>query len=275
MKEHLKQFLKKNIPARLLELFYYKAVTITKIPTDDAVISDLFILRVEDGWETYFECLQFDSILNPKREVEPQTVIFCFYTKGGLFITERKLTLSKEIKNTINVNELVKDLSLKEDGLFAIFHPQKHHWISQHDSFLAERGYIGYANTSLGPIKGFVHGNLDAIARSNTGKSDQLLGNYSFYKKVYCLQHSLEPGNSYELYFVNPTPIKQRFMIVKQSNQKENKTVISIPPMGLYKYVKTVDKKEDITNIIIESKLYLARPVVFKIMPSSFDVFHG
>ena len=275
MKEHLKQFLKKNIPARLLELFYYKAVTITKIPTDDAVISDLFILRVEDGWETYFECLQFDSILNPKREVEPQTVIFCFYTKGGLFITERKLTLSKEIKNTLNVNELVKDLSLKEDGLFAIFHPQKHYWISQHDSFLAERGYIGYKNPRLGAIKGFVHGNLDAIARSNTGKSDQLLGNYSFYKKVYCLQHSLEPGNSYELYFVNPTPIKQRFMIVKQSNQKENKTVISIPPMGLYKYVKTVDKKEDITNIIIESKLYLARPVVFKIMPSSFDVFHG
>ena len=45
--------------------------------------------------------------------------------------------------------------------------------------------------------------------------------------------------------------------------------------MGLYKYVKTVDKNEDTTFIIIESKLYLARPVVFKIMPLSFDVFHG
>lgn len=274
MKEHLKQFLKKNIPARLLELFF-KAASLTKIPANDAVISDLFILRVADGWETHFECLQFDSILNPKGEVGPQTVIFCFYTKGGQLITERELTLSKEIKNTINVNELVKDLSLNEDGLFAIFHPQKHHWISQHNSFLAERGYIGYANARLGSIKGFVHGNLDAIARSDTGKSDQLLGNYSFFKKEYSLQHSLEPGNKYELYLVNPTSIKQRFTIVKQSNQKEDKTLISLPPMGLYKYVKTVEKKEDITNIIIESKLYLARPVVFKIMPSSFDVFHG
>ena len=275
MKQHLKQFLKKNIPARMLELFSYKAVSITKIPADDAVISDLFVLRVEDGWETYFECLQFDSLLNPKREFGPQTVIFCFYTKGGQFITERELTLSKEIKNTINVNELVKDLSLKEDGLFAIFHPQKHHWISQHNSFLAERGYIGYANTRLGPIKGFVHGNLDAIARSDTGKSNQLLGNYSFFKKEYRLQHILESGNKYELYLVNPTSIKQSFIIVEHSNQNENKTRITLPPIGLYKYVKTVDKKEDITSIIIESKLYLARPVVFKIMPLSFDVFHG
>ena len=275
MKQYLKNFLKKNIPARWLEMFSAKAVSITKIPPVDAVISDLFVLRVEDGWGTYFECLQFDALLNPNEEIELQTVIFCFYSKAGQLITERKLTLPREIKTTINLNQLVEDLNLKEDSLFAIFHPQKKYWIRQHDSFLAERGYIGYANKRLGSIKGFVHGNLDAIARSDSKRTDFLLGNYSFFKKEYRLQHILEQGNNYELYLVNPTSVKQTYNIVEQTKQNEDKTRISLPPKGLYKYVKTVDKNADAPFIIIESKLYLARPVVFKIMPSSFDVFHG
>ena len=275
MKQYLKHYLKKNVPARWLELFSYKAVSMTKIPPTDAVISDLFVLRVEDGWETIFECLQLETLLNPSKKGDIQTLIFCFYTKTGQFIKERKVTLQNEIKTTININQLVEDLTIEEDGLFAIFHPQKKYWIRQHDSFLAERGYIGYANSRLGPIKGYVHGNLDAIARSDSLRTDLLLGNYSFFKKEYRLQHSLEPGNNYELYLVNPTLTKQRFNLVQKTNQKEDRIKVDLPPMGLYKYVKTVDKNEDTTFIIIESKLYLARPVVFKIMPLSFDVFHG
>ena len=58
-----KNFIKKNIPSRYLEFFSYKAISITKIPDyKGAVISDLFILRLEDGWETYFECLKFNNI---------------------------------------------------------------------------------------------------------------------------------------------------------------------------------------------------------------------
>ena len=275
MKQYLKTFLKKNVPARWLEMFSAKAVSITKIPPMDAVISDLFVLRVEDGWETYFECLQFDALLNPNEKIELQTVIFCFYSKAGQLITERKVTLPKEIKTTINLNQLVEDLNLKEDSIFAIFHPQKKYWIRQHHSFLAERGYIGYSNKRLGPIKGFVHGNLDAIARSYSKRTDFLLGNYSFFKKEYHLQHILEAGNKYELYLVNPTSVKQTYNIVEQTKQNEVNARITLPPNGLYKHVKTVDKKEDITSITIQSKLYLARPVVFKIMPTSFDVFHG
>ena len=275
MKQYLRNFLKKNVPARWLEMFSSKAVLITKIPPMDAVISDLFVLRIEDGWETYFECLQFDALLNPNEEIELQTVIFCFYSNTGQLITERKLTLPREIKTTINLNQFVEDLNLKEDCLFTIFHPQKKYWIRQHDSFLAERGYIGYTNKRLGPIKGFVHGNLDAIARSDSKRTDFLLGNYSFFKKEYRLQHLLEDGNKYELYLINPTSVKQTYNIVEQTKQNENKTRITLPPRGIYKHVKTVDKKEDITSIIIQSKLYLARPVVFKIMSSSFDVFHG
>lgn len=275
MKQQLKNFIKKSVPARYLEFFSLRAVSITKIPEKDAVISDLFILRLEDGWETYFECLQFVSILNPNEKVNSQKVIFCFYTKIGQFLAEREVVLSNAIKTRLNVNQLVKGLNLREDGLFAIFHPQKKQWISEHNSFLAERGYIGYNNSSLGNIKGYVHGNLDAIARNSSRKEDQLLGNYSFFKKEYYLQHSFDAGITYELFLVNPTSKKQNFNIVQKINQTNKETTLVIPSKGLYKHVLTVDKKDDKSTVIIKSKLFLARPIVFKIMTSSFDVFHG
>jgi hypothetical protein len=275
MKQQLKYFLKNNIPACYLELLTYRAVSITKTPQKGSVISDLFVLRIEDGWETYVECLQFNSIFNPHEKANPQKVIFCFYTKTGQFITERDVMLPSAIKTTLNVNELVKDFNLLEDSLFAIFHPQKKQWITDHKSFLAERGYIGYANPNLGNIKGFVHGNLDAIARINSRKDDQLLGNYSFFKKEYHLQHSLDAGNTYELFLVNPTPSTQRFNIIQKTDQIKKEITFVIPSKGLYKHVLTDGSKDEKRTVIIESKLYLARPVVFKIMTSSFDVFHG
>jgi len=43
----------------------------------------------------------------------------------------------------------------------------------------------------------------------------------------------------------------------------QKKILINIIPEGIFKYVKTVDKKELKTNIIIESKLYLIIPESF------------
>ena len=61
MKQQVKRVIKKNIPARYLELFSTRAVAITKIPNKGSVISDFFIFRCENGWETFFECLDFVS----------------------------------------------------------------------------------------------------------------------------------------------------------------------------------------------------------------------
>ena len=271
-----KNFIKKNIPSRYLEFFSYKAISITKIPDDNrAVISDLFILRLEDGWETYFECIKFNNIFNPNEKVNQQRVVFCFYKKTGQYILEREVKLSNSIKTTLNINHLVDGLNLKEDCLFAIFHPQKKYWIRKYNSFLAERGYIGYANPNLGKIKGFVHGNLDAIARNTSRKEDQLLGNFSFFKKEYRLQHILVKGNTYELFIVNPTNKKQEIKIIQKTSRSSKETIKKIPSRGFFKHCIKVNKKDEKNNVSIESSLYLARPVVFKIMCSSFDVFHG
>ena len=274
MKQQVKRVIKKNIPARYLELFSTRAVAITKIPNKGSVISDFFIFRCENGWETFFECLDFDRLLNAESHGLSKKLQFCFYSKNGHFIAEKEVVISSTIKSTLLINKIASDLKINQDGLFTIFHPQKELWISKNKSFLAERGYIGYANAQKGLIKGYVNGNLDAIARSGVKTKDQLLGNYSFFKKEYHLQHCLESSYSYELFLVNPTTKKQSFTVVEYGNDIK-KTKLSIPSKGMYMYTKAVYKNASNSTIIIESKLYLARPVVFKIMPSSFDVFHG
>ena len=67
MTERLKKFIKNNIPAQLIELLFSKKVAITKIPSRKAIISDLFINRIENNWETHFELLETDHILSPQQ----------------------------------------------------------------------------------------------------------------------------------------------------------------------------------------------------------------
>ena len=275
MKQFIKNFIKKNIPPRYIELIVNKGVALTKIPKAEAVISDLFVLRVEAQWETYFEYLQFHSLLNLDRKDSQRTVHFVFYSQKGNVIGEREVKVENLLKTTLNISLIAKQLGIEKDGLFAVFHTYQKSWLTNHNSFLAERGYVGYANRNLGPIKGFVHGNIDAIAKFTNKEKYQLLGNYSFSNKEYHLQHKLTSGNTYELYLVNPTNKIQKFTLVHKEDNNQEKVNFEVPPRGVFKYVKTVHKKEKETSIIIKSKLYLARPVVFKIMTTSFDVFHG
>ena len=275
MKQSIKNFLKKNIPPRYIELITNKGVALTKIPNGEAIISDLFVLRIEDGWETFFEYLQFQSLLNTDENQLTKSVHIVFFNQKGLSVGDREVKVKKALKTTLNVNQIAKDIGIEKDGLFAVFHPYKESWLKNHNSFLAERGYVGYANKSLGPIKGFVHGNLDAIAKFPSKEKYQLLGNYSFSDKEYRLQHKLTLGNRYELFLVNPTNKNQKFSIETSGEKSRKIDNYNVPPRGTLRYVKTVHKKEKEARIIIKSKLYLARPVVFKIMSASFDVFHG
>lgn len=48
-----------------------------------------------------------------------------------------------------------------------------------------------------------------------------------------------------------------------------------IPSGRVRKFIKPINNSNSNTQIIIKSKLSLARPVVFKHMKTSFDIFHG
>ena len=120
-----KDWIKNNIPSRFLEIISSKAISITKIPKAKSSVSDLFILRIENNWDTYFECLHFYSLFDPKNIINPQEVEFCFYNKSGYFMGKKNIVLKSNFKNTVNISNLAKSLGITRDGTFAVFHKYK------------------------------------------------------------------------------------------------------------------------------------------------------
>ncbi|MDA9886140.1 hypothetical protein N9D55_01755 [Flavobacteriaceae bacterium] len=274
MKNLIKTWIKKNIPSKFIELISIKGISITKIPHEASVISDLFPLRIEEDWNTHFELLDFHRMLNPNEERVSLNVELFFYAASGQFLAKKYIEISSPLKQSLDLKMICSELGVKEDGCFAVFHQNNSSWVDDQQSFLAERGYIGYSNKRMGPIKSYVHGNLDAIALSSMGKL-QLLGNTSFFSKKYKLQHILENKFDYELFFVNPTLKTLTIEVEEKSKNNAIVTTIDIAPNGITRFKKNRTKNKQDTHVTIKSKLYLCRPVVFKIMPTSFDVFHG
>ena len=59
-KEEIKSWLLKNIDSRIFELISSKYTFTVKVPNSkNHVISDLFPLRIENGWNSFFELLNF------------------------------------------------------------------------------------------------------------------------------------------------------------------------------------------------------------------------
>lgn len=274
MKNHIKTWIKKNIPSKYIELISIKGISMTKIPDDGSVISDLFPLRIEGDWNTNFELLDFHRMLNPNEEQLSKYVEFSFYAATGEFLAKKNIEIGKPLKLSLDLKSICNSLGIKKDGCFTVFHQNNSTWLEDQNSFLAERGYIGYSNKKKGTIKSYVHGNLDAIALSSKGKL-QLLGNTSFFSKKYNLQHILDKNFDYDLFFVNPTLKTLAIEVEEKSENSAVVTSIDIPPNGISRFKKRHGKKNNYSQIIIKSKLYLCRPLVFKIMPTSFDVFHG
>ena len=273
MKDTFKKIIKKNLPAPVIELLFRKKVGITRIPSRKSVISDLFINRIENDWETHFEFLKTNHILSPEgNNVFNNEATIFFFTGKGEFNGSKEIDSLTYMKNTLNISSIAKSLGIFHDGLFAIFHHKAPDWYEKYNSFLAERGYIGYSNLHKGNLKSFVHGNMDSIALDEN-KNQFLLGETSFLKKEYHLQHLMEHNKLYELFIVNNSKKTQQVSFFEKNEKSNREIKLIIPPGGFDKFIKS--KSNEDSKIIVKSKLPLARPIVFKHMESSFDVFHG
>ena len=151
MMNKLKSWLIKNVNSRYLELISKRGISITKTPLKGSVVSDLFPLRIEDNWNTFFELLNYQQILNPEdQNIECVTVEIKFYDKEGIFLKTHKIKTNNKLKQTLNLKEISNQLGINNDGVFVVFHQNDTPWISEQNSFLAERGYIGFENKELG-----------------------------------------------------------------------------------------------------------------------------
>ncbi len=274
-----KTSLKKTIISLLPQFFLYylrKKISLVRIPDNrKSIVSDLFPFRIKNGWETHFELLNLPSLIDPN---DDQSVSYCvkfiFFDESGNIFHEWITEVKGCNRRTICLNDILYDKSISGYGTFACFHKKYLTNLVSQGAFLAERGYTGYLNKSISNVKGYVHGNLDALAMSYDDKL-MCLGKNHFNKKEFRLQHQLKGSANYELGFVNTSDKSEVLTLeILQENKVAKKIQKYLPSKGIIWISHRLNDEEN-ARIIIYSRLNLPRPVVFRIMDNSFDVFHG
>jgi hypothetical protein len=267
----------KNILPKKIFLFIYNRFNLIKIPLDsNSVVSDLFPFKILNEWETSFELLNIPKLIDPSEEnYKKYKITLLFFDENGNLFLKRDINKVDGARHTININELIKNESISGYGTFACFHRCILPNLESDGGFLAERGYTGYTNSNFSNVKGFVHGNLDALAMNKEGKLKCLGGSFIFQKYEFRLQHQLVGPATYEFGFVNTSNSKKSISLEIisniRSNFKEKKLVLS---KGIVWFSYNLDRNEK-ARVIVYSNLNLPRPVVFRIENNSFDVFHG
>ena len=244
---------------------------ITRVPKEpENTISDLFPIRHDESWKTQFELLNVPYLLNGQSTGEGKELFFYFFDIDGKLIGMEGIKLGQNARNSIKIpTDFVGYESAKT---FAIFHSP----ISDQNfagSFLAERGYTGYEFKNS-KIKGYVHGNLDSIAL-NGKETLQLLGNKSFFKRKYLVQHVLTGPANYDFSITNPTDKYVKVKVkIKLNNRWKKISTYKIPSRGI-RFINVHVSSGENKLIKLVSKFYLGRPVVFRTTATSMDVFHG
>ena len=276
MIRRIKFLIKQYIPTRFLEFLGKKGILVSSIPTDEkSIISDLFLYKIENGWNTFFELLNYSRILDQKKiDNFNYDITIKFFSPSGVFLKDFKTKSSTFFRLTLDIKKITKDLEIFKNGTFSIFHHYKSNKTIHSKGFLTERGYIGYFNKNISPIKSYIHGNFDAISLNSKNKV-KLLGTYSFFTKRFNLQYELDRRYNYDIVLVNTTPNKQKIQFEIHQNNSVDFIKKTIPSKGFYEFSKLNNKIDSNSRLIIKSELYLARPILFKYMDKSFDVFHG
>lgn len=272
----IKFWIKQYVPSRFLEFLGKKGILITSIPIDEkSIISDLFVYKIENGWNTFFELLNYSRILDLKTLNDIKyDITIKFFNSSGVFLKNFKTKSSISFKSTLDIKKIANDLGIFKNGTFSVFHHYESKTTIYSKGFLTERGYIGYYNKNISPIKSYIHGNFDAISL-NSNNQIKLLGTYSFFTKKFNLQHQLDKRYNYDIVLVNITPSNQKIKFELYQNDSVEFIEKIIPSKGYYEFNKLNNKIDSNSRLIIKSKLYLARPILFKYMDRSFDVFHG
>lgn len=245
---------------------------LTQIPnTVGATVSDLFIWRNSSEWETFFELINLPAIFSGGDGAK-SNVTLIFFDAFGQVLFEKVIQISPDRRKTLVLSKIIgKDHGLV--GTFSVFHADTPQSLKSLGCHLVERGYVGYRYRGA-PLRSYVHGNLDAVARLSN-KNIQLLGGQSFCNREYILQHPLIRQDVYELAIVNPTWKKQKVLCRNLSAKDKLISLQSanLAPCGSHIFrVTPVDNDQ---RIIMSSRMIMARPLVFHIRSKKIDVFHG
>jgi hypothetical protein len=264
-----------DIPSILRRKLYLSSALVKRPESQNAVISDLFVWRSDKFWDTYFELLDIYGLITCDLDNSTKRdSIFKFFNRDGKLLFEKVISGNSFARNTICIRNLLDDSGLDKQtlgdyGTFSVFHSIDKS--IDFESSLTDRGYCGYERSGTS-FRGYVHGNFDAI--SNSENKLELLMGYGKLRQSYNLQHILTGPSTYEIALVNPTDKQQSVKIKITNMESEIYEKYSIPSRGL-KIIKVNVLDNQTSRVKIISKMYMARPTVFRYTSNSMDVFHG
>ena len=239
----------------------------------ESTVSDLFVWRTGGEWRTFFELTDICALFADVPEPPPRKATLVVFDSAGRMLTEERIEVVPNERRTIDLSGYT-EAARGAFGTFCVFHPHPPQAISDLGSFIAERGYVSYRYKSA-PMRSYVHGNFDAIARGPDGRLE-LLGVYSPRRREYRLQHELTGPAVYEMMIVNPTPrrLSCRCRLFSTGGALVSSTKVRLTPSGCDVFRVEMDDAAT-GRIVIDSHLVMARPVVFRTHDLSADVFHG
>ena len=221
-----------------------------------SIISDTFLWRTDNGYETVFK---FSDILRIFLQKTGTVAHFQFYDKDNKFVFEKKMS-KLDFSNKLKINEDFLN-GIRNFGYFTVFF-QIENFQHYEKVVFSNRCYLGFSKNSQNPS--MVHGNTYSISKTFDFKYEfnNFVGTSLFQKQEYLIQNSFDDFDFSELIFVNPTSKIVRFSLCgkKYLLEKYSSKIIEI-------------KKEKL--IKIKSNCYWLRPIIFNYKNNYMDVYHS
>lgn len=249
---------------------------LTKRPTlTSTPLSDLFLWRDDDDWQTYFELTDMVGMFGngdgSRGDVSAELV---FFNPLGHEIGRKTVIAPLFKRKVLSIGELI-GTDRPSMGTFCVLHKRTPDGIKALGSSLTERGYVSFRYRNA-PLRSYVHGNLDAVANGAYGQVERL-GGVSLLPREYRLQYELRRGRKYEIALVNASSKQQSLVCELLDNQTSNHLVknsrADLPPGGCHAF--TIIPEQESTRIVIKSRLVMARPLVFCFDGNRLDALHG
>ncbi len=249
---------------------------LTNLPTvPSGPLSDLFFWRVDEEWQTYFELIDMVGMFGEDDISQGDiSVELVFFDHLGYKIGNTIVSVPLHKRKVLSISELLGE-RYSGVGTFCVLHKKTPESIKALGSSLAERGYISFRYRRA-PLRSYVHGNLDAVAKGPQGEVERL-GGVSLLMREYRLQYELRRGRRYEIALVNASPKGQKVICELLDNQSNDLTgerfEANLPAGGCH--IFNIDPKFKSARIVIKSHLVMARPLVFCYDADRLDVLHG
>ena len=236
-------------------------------------VSDLFSWFNDGNIKTVFELVDIYALFEGKSSSGAKMFVF---NNSGQLILQKHILFEGARRVRIDFTELLSNVP-DTSGTFSVFHDETPEAFCQGESFVAERGYVGYSLTDNDCFN-YAHGNHDAISYDRDSENVELLGSVSILKRDYNLQYLLELGVEYVFLLTNNSKKIQNveYRVIGNGSSSNvvlhNELQISAGGVGVFKVCLKGDSPG---RLVITSKLIMARPVVFRIDKNGLDCFHG